>query len=111
MPPPWAAPPRTRRCRAPALLLAAVPLVLLLTGTGTAFGDAFSPESGGSPQAGSIDTLYWLVMVVAIIVFVGVEGALIYSMFKFRARRGAGAPPIPGHTRPGIGGTRGAPRL
>src|SRR4051794_40179904 len=108
MPPPWAAPPRTRRCRAPALLLAAVPLVLLLTGTGTAFGDAFSPESGGSPQAGSIDTLYWLVMGVAIIVFVGVEGALIYSMFKFRARRGTVAAQIRGNTRLEIGWTVGA---
>ena len=82
--------------------------MLLLAFAATAFGDAFSPESGGSPQADSIDTLYWLIMAVAIIVFVGVEGALLYSVFKFRARRGAVAAQIRGNTRLEIGWTIGA---
>jgi cytochrome c oxidase subunit 2 len=107
MPPPLADPHRTRRFRAPALSLT-VALLVLLTVTAPAFGDAFSPESGGSPQADSIDTLYWLVMVVAIIVFLGVEGALFYSLFKFRARRGTVAAQIRGNTRLEIGWTVGA---
>jgi cytochrome c oxidase subunit II len=88
-----------------ALLLA---FGLVLTWTGTAFADAFSPESGGSPQADDIDDLYWLVMVVAVVVFLGVEGALFYSLFKFRARRGAVAAQIRGNTRLEIGWTVGA---
>jgi cytochrome c oxidase subunit 2 len=83
-------------------------LALLLAGTGTAFGDALSPESGGSPQADKIDTLYWTVMVVAVVVFLGVEGALVYSLVKFRARRGAVAAQIRGNTRLEIGWTVGA---
>jgi cytochrome c oxidase subunit 2 len=98
---------RQIRRRTLALSLAAA-LVLLLVFATTAFGDAFSPESGGSPQADSIDTLYWLIMAVAIIVFVGVEGALLYSVFKFRARRGAVAAQIRGNTRLEIGWTIGA---
>ncbi|MEA2269331.1 MAG: cytochrome c oxidase subunit, partial [Solirubrobacteraceae bacterium] len=96
-----------RRFRALTLALPAV-LALLLACTGTAFGDAFSPESGGSPQADKIDTLYWTVMAVAIVVFLGVEGALIYSLVKFRARRGAVAAQIRGNTRLEIGWTVGA---
>jgi cytochrome c oxidase subunit 2 len=99
--------PKTRRSRAFASSLA-VALVVLLAFAGAAFGDAFSPESGGSPQADKIDTLYWLVMVVAIIVFLGVEGALFYSLFKFRARKGAVAAQIRGNTRLEIGWTVGA---
>jgi cytochrome c oxidase subunit 2 len=109
MPLPLAAPRRTRsRCRrvlAPALPIA---LLLLLGLAGTAFGDAFSPESGGSPQADDIDRLYWFVMVVAIVVFLGVEGALLYSLFKFKARRGTVAAQIRGNTRLEIGWTVGA---
>jgi cytochrome c oxidase subunit II len=99
--------PKTRRSRAFASSLAAA-LVLLLALAGTAFGDAFSPESGGSPNADKIDTLYWLVMAVAIVVFIGVEGALFYSLFKFRARKGAVAAQIRGNTRLEIGWTVGA---
>jgi len=96
-----------RRRRVLALCLA-VALLAPLALAATAFGDAFSPESGGSPNADKIDTLYWLVMVVAIIVFLGVEGALFYSLFKFRARRGMVAAQIHGNTRLEIGWTVGA---
>ena len=100
--------PLTRRRRVLALCLAAAILASLAL-AGTAFADAFSPESGGSPNADKIDTLYWLVMVVAVVVFVGVEGALLYSLFKFRARRGAVAAQIRGNTRLEIGWTVGPP--
>jgi cytochrome c oxidase subunit 2 len=89
----------------PALLLAAL-------GTLTAAPDAlagfWSPESGGSPNADKIGTLYWILFVLGILVFLGVEGALIYALFKFRARKGAVPAQIRGNTRLEIGWTVGA---
>jgi cytochrome c oxidase subunit II len=97
--------PHSRRRLALALLLA---LGLLLALAGPAFGDALTPESGGSTNADDIDTLYKLVLAVAIVVFLGVEGCLFYSMLKFRARKGAVAAQIRGNTRLEIGWTIGA---
>ena len=99
--------PTTRRSRAFASSLA-VALVLVLAFAATAFGSALAPETGGSPNADKIHPLYWLIMVVAIVVFLGVEGALFYSLFKFRARKGAVAAQIRGNTRLEIGWTLGA---
>ena len=65
----------------------------------------FSPESEGSPNAGDIATLYRLIMILALIVFVAVEGALIYSLFKYKARKGAVAAQIHGNTRLEVGWT------
>jgi cytochrome c oxidase subunit 2 len=49
-----------------------------------------------------------IVLVCAIVIFVGVEGALLYSMFRFKARKGAVAAQIRGNTRLEIGWTVGA---
>jgi cytochrome c oxidase subunit 2 len=87
-------------------LLAVVTGALLLAPVASA--DLFSPESGGSPNADDIDTLYKFVLAVAIIVFVGVEGVLIYSLVKFKARKGAVPAQIRGNTRLEIGWTVGA---
>jgi cytochrome c oxidase subunit 2 len=95
---------RPRRLAA-AVLLA---LVLVLILAGTAFADAITPESGGSSNADEIDSLYKLILAVAVIIFLGVEGALFYSMFKFRARKGAVAAQIRGNTRLEVGWTVGA---
>ena len=73
-----------------------------------AFADALTPESGGSPNADSIDTLYKIVFAVAIVIFVGVEGALIYTLVKFRARKGRVAAQIHGNTNLEVGWTVGA---
>lgn len=70
--------------------------------------DFATPESGGSPNANDIDTLYKIILAVATIVFVGVEGALLYAIVKFRARKGAVAAQIRGNTRLEIGWTLGA---
>ncbi|MEA2255117.1 MAG: cytochrome c oxidase subunit [Solirubrobacteraceae bacterium] len=83
-------------------------LGLLLAFAGAAMADAFTPESGGSPNADAIDSLYKLILAVAVIVFVGVEGCLFYSLWKFRARRGAVAAQIRGNTRLEVGWTVGA---
>jgi cytochrome c oxidase subunit 2 len=87
-----------------------VPAALALVGAlaGPASADLLTPESGGSANADDIDTLYKLVLVVAVVVFVGVEGALFYSLFKFRARKGAVPAQIRGNTRLEIGWTAGA---
>lgn len=87
-------------------LLAAVALTLLATGTASA--DLLTPESGGSPNADRIDTLYKVVLAIALVIFVVVEGALFYSLFKYRARKGAVAAQIHGNTRLEIGWTVGA---
>jgi cytochrome c oxidase subunit II len=65
----------------------------------------FAPESGGSPNADSIDSLYKIVLAIAVVIFVAVVGALSYSLVKFRARKGAVPAQIHGNTRLEIGWT------
>ncbi|HXC45316.1 MAG TPA: cytochrome c oxidase subunit II, partial [Solirubrobacteraceae bacterium] len=68
----------------------------------------FSPQTGGSPNADQIHGLYMVTLYVALVIFVLVEGALIYALFRFRARKGAVAAQIHGNTRLEIGWTVGA---
>ena len=68
----------------------------------------FAPESGGSPNANHIRTLYDITLYVALVIFVGVEGALAYTLLRFRARKRAVAAQIRGNTRLEIGWTVGA---
>jgi cytochrome c oxidase subunit II len=98
--------PRHRR-RVFAVTLGAGILALLALATG-ASADFLTPESGGSPNADSIDTLYKIVLGVAVVVFVGVEGLLLYSLIRFRARKNAVPAQIRGNTRLEIGWTLGA---
>jgi cytochrome c oxidase subunit 2 len=72
---------------------------------GVASADLISPQSQGSPNADRIDSLYKLVLAVSIVVFVIVEGTLFYSLFRFKARKGAVAAQIHGNTRLEIGWT------
>jgi cytochrome c oxidase subunit 2 len=67
------------------------------------------PEAGGgSKQAEDTQTLYLIILVIAVIVFAGVEGVLIYCMVRYRARKGRVAAQIHGNTRLEIGWTVGA---
>jgi cytochrome c oxidase subunit 2 len=59
----------------------------------------FTPRSGGSVQAREIVSLYKIELVIALIIFVAVEGALGYALVKFRKRKGAVAAQIHGNTR------------
>ncbi len=68
----------------------------------------FTPKSGGSPNANQIDSLYKITLYVALVIFVAVEGALMYALVKFRARKGAVAAQIRGNTRLETGWTVGA---
>lgn len=94
-----------RRRLVAALLLATVASLVF---AGGAFADFLTPESGGSPNADEIDSLYKIILYIAIVVFVVVEGALFYSLFKFRAKRGRVAAQIHGNTRLEISWTVGA---
>jgi cytochrome c oxidase subunit 2 len=65
----------------------------------------FTPESGGSPNANQIDSLYKVTLVIALVIFFAVEGGLGYTLIKFRKRKGAVASQIHGNTRLEIGWT------
>jgi cytochrome c oxidase subunit II len=92
------------------LLLAAFSLaaVAILIVAPSAFADPITPESGGSPNANDIDTLYKLTLYIGIVIFLLVEGTLIWSLVKYRARRGGTADQIRGNTPLEIGWTVGA---
>src|SRR3954451_11398011 len=80
------------------LLALACALALVLVAAPQALGGALTPESGGSPNANDIDTLYKIVLYVALVIFLLVESILIWSLVKFRRRRGAPpAPAVRGH--------------
>jgi cytochrome c oxidase subunit 2 len=96
------------RPRRALLLCAAIAVVVALVAAPAASADLLTPESGGSPNANEIDSLYKIVFAVAAVIFVVVESLLIYSLFKFRARKGAVAAQIHGNTRLEIGWTVGA---
>ncbi|HEU4978418.1 MAG TPA: cytochrome c oxidase subunit II [Solirubrobacteraceae bacterium] len=100
-------PPSHNRRRALTLALIAA-LGLTLVAAPTAGATAIVPEHGGSPNANSIADLYELVLAVALVIFIGVEAALFYSLWKFRARKGAVPAQIRGNTRLEIGWTIGA---
>jgi cytochrome c oxidase subunit 2 len=73
-----------------------------------ALANLITPKAGGSPNADQIHSLYVIILIVAAVVFVGVEGALLYSLYKFRARKVRVAAQIHGNTRLEIGWTIGA---
>ncbi|HET9719681.1 MAG TPA: cytochrome c oxidase subunit II [Solirubrobacteraceae bacterium] len=101
--------PLLRNGRRPRLALA---LALVIVGSlvlaPSAFANFFTPKSGGSPNANNIDELYKIILYMAALVFVVVEGALLYAVIKFRAKRHPVASQIHGNTRLEIGWTAGA---
>ena len=93
------------------LLLCALAGALLafLIAAPSAFADTFSPESGGSQNAEDIDTLYKITLYVGIVIFLIVEGTLLWSLFRYRGRRAAPeAAQIRGNTPLELGWTMGA---
>jgi cytochrome c oxidase subunit 2 len=72
-----------------ALLVALIgALALLLVAAPVALGDAITPESGGSENADDIDRLYKITLYIGIVIFLIVEGTLIWSLVRYRFRRG-----------------------
>ncbi len=92
------------------LLLAAfsAAAIAILISAPAAFADAFTPESGGSPNADDIDTLYKITLYIGIVIFLLVWGTLGWSLLRYRARRGGRADQIRGNTPLEIGWTVGA---
>jgi cytochrome c oxidase subunit II len=105
-----AKPDAERRRRVPRNLSAALALsmVLSLVLPPSALANFITPKSGGSPNADQIHSLYVIILYVAAVVFVVVEGALIYSLYKFRAKKVRVAAQIHGNTRLEVGWTVGA---
>jgi cytochrome c oxidase subunit 2 len=101
--------PRARTSRPLRLLgLAGSAAVLgALSAAPTASAGIFSPQAD-SPNAADVKFLYDMILVVAAVVFFVVEGLLLWSMWKFKARKGAVAAQIHGNTRLEIGWTVGA---
>ena len=108
---PAAVRPKTPRLplRIVALALIGAALLLLVTAPG-AFADVLTPESGGgSRNAEANDTLYKIALFLGFLIFVLVEGVLVYILVKHRWRRGGPEPAqIRGNTRLEVGWTVGA---
>jgi cytochrome c oxidase subunit 2 len=99
------------RCRLPRILrraLAPALLALVATAFPATAGWLLPEAGGGSRNAEDTQTLYVIVLAIAVVVFVGVEGVLFYCLFRYRARRGRVAAQIHGNTRLEIGWTVGA---
>lgn len=102
--------PRRRR-RAPLRGLAlsiGVAILGSLTLAPAALANFITPKAGGSPNADQIRSLYMIILYIAAVVFVVVEGALLYSVIKFRAKKARAAAQIHGNTQLEIGWTVGA---
>ncbi len=89
-------------------IVALAALAVGLAAAGPALAGALTPESGGSPNADDIAGLYKIVLALALIVLFGVEGLLLYTVIRFRSRKGMVAAQIHGNTRLEIGWTVGA---
>jgi cytochrome c oxidase subunit II len=90
-----------RRRRTPLLLGAALASSVLvsLVLAPSAFANFITPKTGGSPNANQIHSLYLIILYIAAVVFVIVEGALFYSVYRFRAKKVRTAAQIHGNTR------------
>jgi cytochrome c oxidase subunit II len=97
--------PGRRTLSRSALPVLAVVLVGSLIIAPEALANFIEPKSGGSPNANQIHSLYNIVLYVAAIVAVLVEGALVYSVWRFRAKRSPVAAQIHGNTSLEIGWT------
>jgi cytochrome c oxidase subunit II len=93
------------RRRALALAALAVTIAGSLILAPSALANFITPKAGGSPNANAISDLYKIILYIAAVVFVVVEGALAYSVYKFRAKKNAVAAQIHGNTSLEIGWT------
>jgi cytochrome c oxidase subunit II len=99
--------PRRRRPLGLAAAFATASIVALVLAP-DALANFITLKAGGSPNANAISSLYKLILYIAAVVFVLVEGALAYSVFKFRSKKNKVAAQIHGNTRLEIGWTVGA---
>jgi cytochrome c oxidase subunit II len=87
--------------RRPLIAVSAIALALAFAGAAAA-NAGFGPVSPQSPNATHITTIYYVILVITGIVFVGVETALVVFIVRFRSRgrpRTVEGPQIVGHHR------------
>jgi cytochrome c oxidase subunit 2 len=65
-----------------------VAFAVLAASAAPASANLISPEPAHSPGASNITTLYWITLVVALLVMVAVNGALLVAVGRYRERRG-----------------------
>ena len=63
------------------------------------FAEPRSPFSPSSPQAAAIANLFWFIIGIAALIFVAVEGAIIYATIAYRERPGRTAAQFSGNPR------------
>ena len=90
--------------RKPVALAAACACLALLLASGAAAGNGgVAPPDSATASGSRINALYWIIFAICAAIFLLVEGALLYSIFRFRRRRGTPAeaegPQIQGNTR------------
>jgi cytochrome c oxidase subunit II len=96
------------RSLAPVCALAALALLALAPDALASVQSPLITPQTGSPNANRISDLYMITLVIAAIIFVIVEGTLLYALIRFRRRKGRVAAQIHGNTRLEIGWTAGA---
>jgi cytochrome c oxidase subunit 2 len=102
-------PPQLRMMSRRAAFVVVPALIVALILAPSALAGTFTPQDdSGSPNAGDIRSLYNLIAVMGLVVFLGVEGTLIYCLVRYKARKGNVAAQIHGNTRLEIGWTVGA---
>jgi cytochrome c oxidase subunit II len=90
-------------------LFAFILVAALLIPASAAMAGVIAPESGGgTPNAEGIRSLYLLIFGIGCVVFFGVGGLLIYTLVRFRSRRGSVAVQAHGNTRLEVAWTVGA---
>jgi len=65
----------------------------------SAFAEGAWPVAPASPNVAAIANLFWIIFGIAAVIFVGVEGALFYSIIRFRRRPGVLPAQFHGNTR------------
>jgi cytochrome c oxidase subunit 2 len=83
-------------------LAAALSAVLVQAGAALAGNGGFAPEAPASPNASRITDAYWFIFAFTALVFVVVEGALVWIVIRYRGRgrpRDADGPQLHGSTR------------
>jgi cytochrome c oxidase subunit 2 len=79
-----------------ARLVAAAGLALIPAVT---FADSSSPLTPASPNAVAVANLFWIIIGIAAVIFIGVEGVLFYSVIAHRDRPGRRPSQFAGNTR------------
>ncbi len=63
-------------------------MLALIWAAAPAYAISFGPEEAHSPNAESMNSAYWVMIVVALAVFIAIHVGLIAAVVKFRERRG-----------------------